>query len=235
LKAQFSRCSRIRFVVTGGLAALLAYAAFAAIPSKDPTPEVGVGSFFGSPPQENGVPIFNAKPVRNFTDARTLLALPLPRPESCAANDNSVRNIYVSPSQVQAFVEYEEIDPAAGCLGVEEGHVEVVVHWNLDDAAITAGDEYAKLEEEAAQFGGAAIVVTVEGVPVIAFQGGYGGNCDTSGADVNGCVPTQNNPSSVRLEPGGGLQVWVYGSPSWTTDQIMAVAGTVTLPPGLAS
>jgi hypothetical protein len=136
---------------------------------------------------------------------------------------------------VQAFVEYEEIDPAAGCLGVEEGHVEVVVHWNLDDPAITAGDEYAKLEEEAAQFGGVAIVVTVEGVPAIAFQGGYGGNCDTSGADVNGCVPAQNNPSSVRLEPGGGLQVWVYGSPSWTTDQIMAVAGTVTPPPGLAS
>jgi hypothetical protein len=136
---------------------------------------------------------------------------------------------------VQAFVEYEEIDPAAGCLGVEEGHVEVVVHWNLDDPAITAGDEYAKLEEEAAQFGEVAIVVTVEGVPAIAFQGGYGGNCDTSGAEVNGCVSAQNNPSSVRLEPGGGLQVWVYGPPSWTTDQIMAVAGTVTLPPGLAS
>jgi hypothetical protein len=230
LKAQFLRSPRIVYVLTGVLAAIVAYGVIAMVLLKDPVPEQGVGAFFGLPPEQNGVPIFNAQRVADSTEARTLLGLPLPRPQSCPASDSSVRSIYVSRSQVQAFVEYQEMDSTSGCAGYQAGHVEVVVHWNVDDALRAPVDEYANLQQEAAQFGGAASGATVAGVPAIVIHGGYEGNCDAPGADVNGCVPAQNNPSSVRLEPGGGLQVWVYGPSSWTTDQIVAVADTVALP-----
>jgi hypothetical protein len=59
LKAQFLRSPRIVYVLTGVLAAIVAYGVIAMVLLKDPVPEQGVGAFFGLPPEQNGVPIFN--------------------------------------------------------------------------------------------------------------------------------------------------------------------------------
>lgn len=89
----------------------------------------------------------------------------------------------------------------------------MVIAIDTEKPSISQSEEFAQLRVEAAQFGDAATVDTVDGVPAIIFQGNDPGNCDMPTTVEQGCVPAQKNPSSVRLEIGeyAGLGLWSSG------------------------
>ena len=73
-----------------------------------------------------------------------------------------------------------------------------------------------------------ATVQTVLGAPALVVQGNTSGNCPSPGkGSVAPCIPAQKNPTSVTLYLGGfALDVDAPGT--YSTDEVLRVAGTIT-------
>ena len=182
----------------------------------------GSAAFFGS---FGGVPILEPVRVPSIAVAESRLGGHLPRPGMCAANDGTVRDVYVNATG-QAFIRYADLPSSPDCPAYPSGHVEVVVGRQEPEVrALSRSEVLSWLRGQADQMG-AATVQTVAGVPALVIDGNFEGNCDAVTDPEQGCTPRQSNPAAVRLMLEGWY-VEVYGPPAWTEAQIVGVAATL--------
>ncbi len=168
----------------------------------------------------NGLPFADAVSQPSIAAAEAALGWHIIRPHSCPADDEDITAIYTSAAGDQAAIIYRDLTPGMGCYPTSAaGHAELI-----DEASSTV----QSLQDMATSLGGGASVQTVAGVQALVLQGNYPGDCAASplpGQD--GCSPAQDNPTSVgfRLQ---GINVQVYGDPTWSTTMVIDIANTVS-------
>jgi len=183
-------------------------------PSRAGPPHVAVAEL------PNSLPFADAVEQPSIAAAEAALGWHIVRPHSCPADDDNIAAIYTSAAGDQAAIIYQDLAPESGCYPTSAtGHAELFAEPS------TAAQS---LSEMATSLGGGASVQTVAGVSALVLEGNYPGDCGASplpGQD--GCSPEQNNPTSTGFQLEG-MQVTVYGDPSWSTTMVVNIANTVS-------
>ena len=194
-----------------------------------------VSGTVAAPVAPDDLPIPGAVAEPNIAAAEQALGWHILRPNLCLANDSLIQAIYVNTASNQAAVEYSPVYPSTNCFsGLTPGQVELLEerqnpglapNTNLGgpDPAVLA-----QLQAQAAEEGPVASVTVVDGVPAIAMQGDYPGDCMAPPAPgEDGCVPGQSNPAAVSFQLQG-VNVDIYGEPTWTTATMVQIGNTIS-------
>lgn len=210
------------------LAATAALAAFAFGSLNAPIPVASVirGGDAAIP---GGLPFLGAILEPSIAAAELDLGWHIPRPNDCAGSDASIPQVYVNVANRQADIVYRNVSPLvtiSPCVGMS-GNLELYATPALPPLPDTSSPTLAQsLALEAASQGAVAtVILTTDGLPIIAIQGNFGGDC-TSPATQEICTSPQQNPAAVKMQYGL-VDMELYGQPDWTTAEMVAIASSV--------